>query len=117
MKIFIRLPKKIALLGFVCSLATAPAAAQTASGTMVPVTTVSSPAKPAKHEDKLPKSEEFTTISAAAAHCPHSTVVWSSLSRAHCFHLSGSRYFGKTKHGAYVCEDDAAAAGFHQAKS
>jgi hypothetical protein len=78
---------------------------------MVPAT---APAKPAA---ALSKTVEFSTLAAASAHCPNSTVVWSTLSKSHSFHDSGSRYFGKTKHGAYVCKDDALAAGFHQAKS
>ena len=48
---------------------------------------------------------------------PKQQVVWSDSSKGHSFHPSTSRYFGKTKHGAYVCESDALAAGFHQAKS
>ena len=116
MKKSTRSARSVIMLGVVCSLGMAPAVAQTTQGSMVPVSTASNGAKPARHVDKLPKSEEFTSL-AAAAHCPHSTVVWSSLSRAHCFHLSGSRWYGKTKHGAYVCKDDAVAAGFHQSKS
>ncbi len=65
----------------------------------------------------LAKTEEFKTAAAAAAHCPGDVVVWSTLSRSKAFHLAASRYFGKTKHGAYVCEKDALAAGFHAAKS
>lgn len=111
---------KLVILGFACTLSITPAAAQTATGTMTPVVDTGSIAKPAataKTAASLPKSAEFTSIATAAAHCPTSEVVWSSLSKSRSFHLSGSRYFGKTKHGAYVCKDDALAAGFHQAKS
>jgi hypothetical protein len=65
---------------------------------------------------RLPSSEKFSTAAAAAQHCPGDTVVWSSFSKSRVFHLSGSKYFGKTKHGAYVCEKDAVAAGFHASK-
>ncbi len=65
----------------------------------------------------LAKTEEFKTPSDAAAHCPGDVVVWSTLSKAKSFHLAASRYYGKTKHGAYVCEKAAEAAGFHAAKS
>jgi len=65
---------------------------------------------------RLPSSEKFSTATAAAQHCPSDTVVWSTFSKSRVFHLSGSKYFGKTKHGAYVCEKDAVAAGFHAAK-
>ncbi len=66
---------------------------------------------------KFPKAEEFSTAAAAAAHCPGDVVVWSTFSKGKSFHLVASRYYGKTKHGAYVCEKDALAAGFHAAKS
>jgi hypothetical protein len=29
------------------------------------------------------------------------------------YHASGSRSYGQTKQGAYMCEKDSAAAGFH----
>lgn len=104
------------------TLGTAPAAAQTSPGTMVPAPSPGSSvpaaaASAAKPAEALPKSDEFSTLAAATAHCPNSVVVWSTLSKGHSFHVSGSRYYGKTKHGAYVCKDDALAAGFHQAKS
>jgi hypothetical protein len=113
----------IPALGFACALGLAPAVAQTAAGTLVPVADAAAAAPDAvaghaaKSATRLPKSDEFTTVTAAAAHCPGGTVVWSSLSKGHSFHTSSSRYFGKTKHGAYVCEGDALASGFHQSKS
>jgi hypothetical protein len=61
------------------------------------------------------KSQEFSTESAAKSHCPGDTVVWATLSRAHAYHLSGDRYYGKTKRGAYMCQKDAQKAGLHQA--
>jgi hypothetical protein len=115
MKKFICPPGGILLLGFVCNLGLAPAMAQTATGSLVPVEAGVAPS--AKHAAKLPKTEQFPSAAAASAHCPNSIVVWSSLGSSHSFHLSASRYYGKTKHGAYVCESDALAAGFHQAKS
>jgi hypothetical protein len=66
---------------------------------------------------RLPLSDRFKTAAAASAHCPGGTVVWSSLSKSKSFHLSGSRYYGTTKHGAYVCKSDALQFGFHQARS
>jgi hypothetical protein len=75
------------------------------------------PALPATPSTRLAKSLEFKTTTAAQAHCPGDLVVWSTLSKSKAYHLAASRYYGKTKHGAYVCEKDANAAGFHQAKS
>jgi hypothetical protein len=81
-----------------------PALAQTAS------------AKPAPVSAKLPAADAFKSVKLAAAHCPGDTVVWSTLSKSKSYHLAASRYYGKTKHGAYVCEKDATAAGFHASK-
>ncbi len=74
----------------------------------------SAPASTAKA--KLPAADEFKTAAAATAHCPGDVVVWSALSASHSYHLATSRYYGKTKRGAYVCEKDAAAAGYHASK-
>jgi hypothetical protein len=65
---------------------------------------------------KLPASDKFTTVAAATAHCPGDTVVWSSFSKSQVYHLAASKYYGKTKHGAYVCEKDADAFGYHASK-
>jgi hypothetical protein len=114
------------MLCIVFTMGLAPSAAQTAGGTMTPVAgtpVVGAPAaKPAAKPDvktggELSKALEFSTTAAAAEHCPGGIVMWSTLSKSHSFHVSSSRYFGKTKHGAYVCEGDALTAGFHQAKS
>ena len=104
----------VTVLGFAGALGLAPAMAQTASGTMAPAPAMSTQAKTTA---KLSKDMEFKTQAAAAAHCPGDTVVWSSLSKSKSFHTSDSKYFGKTKHGAYVCKGDALAAGFHQTKN
>jgi len=66
---------------------------------------------------RVPIDERFSTVSDAAKHCPGDIVVWSTFSKkSRSFHLSSSRYYGKTKHGAYVCEKDAVAAGYHASK-
>ncbi len=66
---------------------------------------------------RLPSGETFRTVAAATAHCPGDTVVWSTLSKSKSYHTASSKYYGKTKHGAYVCKKDAVAAGFHAAKT
>ncbi len=109
----------VPMLCMVLTLGMAPSAAQTTGGTMTPLPEAATvPAKPAaRPAGELSKSDEFSTTTAAAEHCPGGAVVWSSLNKSHSFHTNGSRYFGKTKHGAYVCEGDALAAGFHPAKN
>lgn len=54
--------------------------------------------------------EQFPTAALAQKHCPHDTVVWLNLPTM-IWHYSGERWYGRTKHGAYVCEKEAAAAG------
>jgi hypothetical protein len=62
-------------------------------------------------------SNQFKTEQAAKSHCPGDTVVWATLSRAKAYHLSGDRYYGKTRRGAYMCKEDAIKAGMHQSGS
>jgi hypothetical protein len=59
----------------------------------------------------------FSSVAAAKASCPADTVVWSTLSKSKSYHLASSKYYGKTKHGAYLCEKAATAAGYHPSKS
>ena len=54
--------------------------------------------------------EMFQTESQAQQHCPSDTVVWLNLPTM-IWHYSGQRWYGNTKHGAYVCEKEAAAGG------
>jgi hypothetical protein len=59
-------------------------------------------------------ANEFSTEAAAKSHCPSDTVVWANTGGSKAYHLSGDRYYGKTKHGAYMCQKDAEQTGFHQ---
>lgn len=54
--------------------------------------------------------KEFPTAALAQKYCPHDTVVWLNLPTM-IWHYKGERWYGRTKHGAYVCEKEAAAAG------
>ncbi len=53
---------------------------------------------------------------AAKQKCGTDTVVWGSPSTK-VYHTADSRYYGKTKHGAFLCLKDATAAGYHPPKS
>jgi hypothetical protein len=64
----------------------------------------------------LPASEKFSSVASAQAHCAGGAVVWVNTGHSRLFHNASSKYFGKTKHGAYVCEKSALAAGYHAAK-
>ena len=52
----------------------------------------------------------FPTESAAQQHCPKDIVVWLNVPTM-IWHYKGQRWYGNTRHGAYVCEKEAAADG------
>jgi hypothetical protein len=58
----------------------------------------------------VPAINQFSTAADAAKHCPKDTVVWLNLPTM-IWHYKGQRWYGNTKHGAYVCEKEAAAEG------
>jgi hypothetical protein len=51
---------------------------------------------------------------AANRACGAANVVWAN-SNTKVYHLAGSKYFGHTKRGAYMCQSAAKASGYHQA--
>jgi len=58
---------------------------------------------------------QYATEADAKASCPSDVVVWvNSISKI--YHSSGSRSYGKTRSGAYMCEKDSVAAGFRAPK-
>jgi hypothetical protein len=62
-------------------------------------------------------SNQFPEESAAKSHCPGDTVVWVNLGGSKAYHMSGDRYYGKTKQGAYMCQKEADQSGYHAAGS
>ena len=48
--------------------------------------------------------------------CPGSTVVWVN-EHSHIYHFAGTRDYGNTKSGAYMCEAEAQASGNRAAKN
>jgi hypothetical protein len=56
----------------------------------------------------LPKG--YASEPAAKAACGSQPVVWLNL-KSHVYHMAGSKDYGKTKQGEYMCESDAAQAG------
>jgi hypothetical protein len=71
--------------------------------------TPSTPAGPAG-------ANQFSTEAQAKARCPSDTVVWVNL-KSKIYHFSGTKDYGNTKHGAYMCERDTSAAGMRGAKN
>ena len=57
----------------------------------------------------------YKTLSQAKTSCGAGPIVWHARG-SKVFHSQGSKYFGKTKHGAYVCEKTAEAHGLHRSK-
>jgi hypothetical protein len=54
--------------------------------------------------------EQFATEVQAQQHCPKDIVVWLNVPTM-IWHYKGQRWYGNTKHGAYVCAKDAATSG------
>jgi len=54
--------------------------------------------------------DKFDTEATAQKHCPQDTVVWLNIPTM-IWHISGERWYGTTKKGAFVCEAEAAAEG------
>ncbi len=58
----------------------------------------------------------FKTATLAAHSCPGDTVVWATGGKSKLYHKAGDRYYGKTRHGSFVCEKAADSAGLHAAR-
>ncbi len=58
----------------------------------------------------------FATEGGAQKHCPNDTVVWLNTNSG-IYHLKGERWYGRTIHGAYVCEKEADAAGYRETEN
>src|SRR5436190_21867742 len=60
---------------------------------------------------------QFSTEGDARAHCGGDTVVWVN-TKSRVYHFAGSKDYGQTKRGAFMCRADADRAGtFHAAKN
>lgn len=61
-------------------------------------------------------ANQFTTEVQAKAHCPADLVVWVNL-KSKIYHFAGTKNYGNTKQGAYMCEKDATAQGMRASKA
>ena len=59
--------------------------------------------------------DQYATEAEAKTNCPSDPVVWVN-STSWVYHGSGSRSYGKTKTGAYMCQKESTAAGFRAPK-
>jgi hypothetical protein len=106
--------------------APAPAAAPAAAPAPAPAPAPLAPAPAPSYQPK-PKpmqaarptgAGQFASEQEAKARCPSDTVVWvNTKGKSHTYHYSGTRWYGTTKQGAYMCEADASAAGYHASKA
>jgi hypothetical protein len=104
--------------------AAAPAAAPVAAPAAAPAPIAPAPVqtyapKPKPMQAALPTGAgQFASEAEARGRCGSGAVVWvNTKGKSHTYHYSGSRWYGTTKQGAYMCEADAGAAGYHASKS
>lgn len=98
--------------------ATAPAPASQA-GSLFPWWQQSTPASTPTSNIGAPsplQAGQYTTELAARARCPSDTVVWVN-TPTRIYHYSGTRYYGHTLKGAFMCEADARTAGYRASKN
>ena len=117
---------KILPLALILVTAAVPALAQQTGTTAnpfgrhdaVPSTTTPAPTRATtQHAPSRPASgaaSHYDTLQAAQQACGSDPVVWGNL-RSHAYHGRDDRLFGKTKHGAYLCQSAADRGGFHAA--
>jgi hypothetical protein len=98
--------------------AAAPAPAPAAAPAPAPAPAPSYQPKPvpAQTAARPTGAGQFTTEAEAQARCPADKVVWVN-TKSHVYHYAGTRSYGTTKQGAYMCEADATAAGDRASKS
>ena len=104
--------------GFAPASAPAPAPASQ-SGSLFPWWQQSAPASTPASNGGAPstlQAGQYTTELAARARCPSDTVVWVN-TPTRIYHYSGTRYYGHTLKGAYMCEADARAGGYRAARN
>jgi hypothetical protein len=58
--------------------------------------------------------KEYDFEAAAQKHCPKDAVVWSNVKGGGIYHVKGSKLYGKTTDGGYLCRKEAEAAGWHE---
>lgn len=104
--------------GFAPAPAPAPASAPASqSGSLFPWLRPSAPASaPASNVGAALEAGQYTTELQARGRCPSDTVVWVN-TPSRIYHYSGTRYYGHTRRGAYMCEADARAAGYRAARN
>jgi hypothetical protein len=106
--------------GFAPASAPAPAPAPASqSGSLFPWWQQSAPSSAPASNVGAPstlQAGQYPTELAARARCPSDTVVWVN-TPTRIYHYSGTRYYGHTLKGGYMCEAEARAAGYRAARN
>jgi hypothetical protein len=98
--------------------AAAPVAAPVAAPAPAPVPMQTYQPKPKPMQAARPTGAgQFASEAEAKGRCGNSVVWVNTKGKSHTYHYAGSRWYGTTKQGAYMCEADAGAAGYHASKS
>ena len=88
----------------------APAAAPAPTPTPALANNQAAPHQPAPTANRAAPAAtgagEFQTEQQAKYRCPSDTIVWVN-TKSRVFHYAGTRYYGATENGAYMCEADA----------
>ena len=94
-----------------------PTPASTPAAKQAPTPSAAPAARPGPTAASAPTgANEFAAEAQAKAHCPTDTVIWANL-KSKIYHFSGTKDYGTTKEGAYMCEKDAMAQGVRAAKN
>ncbi len=96
----------------------APAPAPTAAPAPAPQRpTAAPPPRPAPSATAAPTAQgQYASEAEAKGHCVGDQVVWVNLV-SRIYHYSGTRNYGTTKRGAYMCERNATAQGMRASKT
>jgi hypothetical protein len=97
----------IAMLAF--ALAACGQKASTRTSTISPAPVESGPLHPAHGRNAM------LAASPSDLHCGSTQPVWVN-THTHVYHKPGDPFYGHTKFGGYICEQDAVRAGYHASK-
>jgi hypothetical protein len=100
-----------ALVAYGCGGSSSSSNSQTSTSQPTPVQTSAAAGAIAKENNALPAAQAVPippTLTCTGA------IVWVNLSKK-TYHMAGDPFYGRTKHGEYMCQSDADAKGYHMA--
>jgi hypothetical protein len=97
------------------SLAACGGGGRRASNTASPAASPAAAGSPGAYGSQKGAASMGTAQPVPSMDCGGTQPVWVN-ERSRVFHLAGDPYYGRTKHGKYMCERDAAKAGYHPSK-